>query len=200
MYQCTKCKHTVEYTTNYCPLCGAETVQVEYVVVSAPTEPTAAPEPQVVCQPQPEPTPVEQPQVIYQQPQQPTPAPQSYYYAPTPESAKKPHIAKKIVGMVLSIEGIILAAIFLLYVIIFIALEPSGGAGAVMAICGAISAVPYSIVGLAMSNSCRNAGDTSRMSRAGKVLGILGIILTAVYLLIGFADFTDLFYYNGFYY
>ncbi len=195
MYQCTKCKHTVEYTTNYCPLCGAETVQVEYVVVSAPTEPRQAPEPQVVCQPQPEPIPVEQPQVIYQQPQQPTPAPQSYYYAPTPEPAKKPHLAKKIVGMALSIEGFAAAIVCCIYTFLLEAMEP--GAGAFMAVFVTIPCLPISIIGLALSNSCRKGGDTSALSRVGKVLGIIGIVLFAVSFFIAFA-FSS--FYNGLYY
>ena len=182
MYQCTKCKHTVEYTTNYCPICGAETVQVEYVVVSAPQAPTSAPEPQVICQP--EPTPAPQPNYYYAQPVQ---APQQ----------KKPHIAKKIVGMALSIEGFLLAVVYFFYVVFFEAFDP--GMGAVMAFFGMMLTFPMSIVGLAMSNSCRNAGDTSKMTQVGKVLGIIGIGIAALYLVIGCAG--DISYvFDGFYY
>lgn len=189
MYQCTKCKHTVEYTTNYCPLCGAETVQVEYVVVSARPQPVA--EPQPICQPtyqqsQPAPTPVAEP---------------NYYYAPPqPEPAKKPHLAKKIVAMVLSIEAFALSAIYFWMVFLYKFIDYEYGM--VLAIVCGIICLPMSIVGLAMSNSCRNAGDNSGMTRVGRIFGILGIVIAALYLIIGcvgdigyiFSDFYGFYY------
>lgn len=184
MYQCTKCKHTVEYTTNYCPICGAETVQVEYVVVSAPQAPTSAPEPQVICQPQAESV--------------PTPQPNYYYAQPVQEpQQKKPHIAKKIVAMALSIEGFALSAIYFWVVLLYKLIDPI--LGMFMAIFCAVVCLPMSIVGLAMSNSCRNAGDTSKMTQVGKILGIIGIGIAALYLVIGCAG--DISYvFDGFYY
>ena len=108
------------------------------------------------------------------------------------EPAKKPSLAKKIVGMALSIEGFGVAVINAIYVVIFllagiVAGETEMGiASLVLTVVLGVFGLPGSIVGLAFSNSARNAGDTSAFSRIGKALGLAGIIVFAVCFMLSF--------------
>ncbi len=98
-------------------------------------------------------------------------------------AAPKPHLAVKIVGMSLSIAGLVFLAIGSLYTLIGLI---EAGMAFAFALVFALFFLPLSIVGLCLSNKCINAGDTSAMSRVGKILGIVGIILAGVSLFIGF--------------
>ncbi len=151
MYTCKKCNFISEKAINFCPQCGTEMEQNEYVVTtevsSAPVQPTYV-------------SPVS--------------------YAPV----KKPNLAKKIVGMALSIEGFVLAIITVLYSIIMSLAEPV--AGFIMALYLSIFGFPGSIIGFIFSSAARNCGDNSAMSRVGKSLGLAGIIITGVTLFLTF--------------
>ncbi len=134
-------------------------------------------------------------QMVYVEPQSAVPQPPVQQYQPVQnyqpvyqeyQSVQKPHLATKIVGMVLSIVGLVFVAIGLLYTLIF--LEVEAGASFAMALVFDLFFVPLSIIGLCLSNKCINAGDYSGMSRAGKITGVIGVILAAVALFIGFAS------------
>lgn len=121
--------------------------------------------------------------------------PQPDYIYPTP--AQKPSLAKKIVGMALSIEGFIGAIVTAIYDFIFlIAVLGSGEAivGAVtitFTFIMSLIILPFAIIGLAFSNKARNLGDTSIFSRLGKTFGIAAIIITAAALVLSlFATVT----------
>lgn len=157
MYTCPKCSFNSETAMNYCPQCGNEMVHTEPVAVqevAAPFEPTYV-------------APIEPVQPIQN------------VYVPAP----KPHLALKIVGMALSITGLVFLSLGALYTLIGLVEE---GLAFAMALVFALFFLPLSIVGLCLSNKCLNAGDVSAMSRVGKILGIIGIIIAGVSLFIGF--------------
>lgn len=172
MYKCTNCNYSTDEVANFCPQCGTQLVE-EKPVCEAPVE-----------------------QVTYIQPE----AVQQVQYYPMPEPVKKPSLAKKIVGMALSIESFIVSIISVLYAIIFTALD--GTVGFTTALTFAIFDLPPAIIGLVMSLRCINQGDRSVMSRLGKIFGIIAIALTALSILIGFVGlfsgnsvFNDPYYY-----
>lgn len=119
---------------------------------------------------------------------QPTYEPQPTGFYPTP-APKKPHLALKIVSMSLSIYGAVMMTLGLLYTLIGLAEE---GMAFGMSFAFALFSLPMSIVGLCLASKCRDAGDTSAFSRVGKILGIVGIILSAVSLFIGFCSLAAL--------
>lgn len=108
--------------------------------------------------------------------------PDYIYPAPT----QKPSLAKKIVGMALSIEGFIGAIVTAIYnFILLIATLGSGeaivGAATIaFTFIMALIVLPFAIIGLVFSKNARNLGDTSIFSRLGKIFGIAAIIIIAV--------------------
>lgn len=162
MYICKNCNHTSETMLNFCPICG------NAMVLEQPAE-------------------VQNPDT-YQNPV----VFQNNVIVTQPESAKKPNLAKKIVGMALSIEGFGVAVINAIYVAIFLLAGLVGGetemgiASLVLTVVLGVFGLPGSIIGLAFSNSARNAGDTSAFSRIGKALGLAGIIVFAVCFMLSF--------------
>lgn len=155
MYICKNCNHTSETMLNFCPICGNAMVLEQPAEVQTPD--------------------TYQNPVVFQ----------NNVIVNQPEPAKKPNLAKKIIGMALSIEGFVMAIITVLYSFIFIMAaigtgEPEMGMVAlVFTFIMAIIGLPGSIIGLVFSNKARNAGDTSAMSRVGKGLGLAGIIVFA---------------------
>ena len=129
-------------------------------------------------------------QMVYAEPQPVEPQPTAQVQQPVYEAyqpVKKPHLALKIVAMALSIGGIVMAAIGNLYTLIGL-IEPEGYLAFSFALVFGLFFSPFSIVGLCLSNKCIDAGDTSAMSRVGKILGIIGIIVAGVSLFIGIAS------------
>lgn len=106
--------------------------------------------------------------------------PISYNYV----AHQKPNLAKKIVGMALSIEAFAVSIIAFFYVVMFGAIE--GEAGFITAFIFGIINFPPAIIGLTMSNKNRELGDTSVFSRLGKIFGIISVILVSFTLFIGF--------------
>ncbi len=88
---------------------------------------------------------------------------------------KKVHLAKKIVGMALSIWAFIFAIICSLYTFIFSLID--GDVGITLSIVYSFFAVPPAIVGLVMSSSNMSNGDTSVFSRLGKIFGMITLII-----------------------
>ena len=111
-----------------------------------------------------------------------TPQQNPYYPA---YNLKKPPLGLKITAMVLSILGFVYMIFGFLYTLIGLVEEDMAFA---MAFTFALFFLPLSIVGLSLSAKCINQGDTSTFSRLGKVFGIIGIILAAVSLFIGFVS------------
>ena len=87
------------------------------------------------------------------------------------------------VGMGLSIGGVVMAAIFLLYTIVFMGIDGETAFGASL-IYGMIS-MPLSIVGGVLSDKGRNMGNRSAVCSVSSKLRIAGIIVTAVMLFVG---------------
>lgn len=96
-------------------------------------------------------------------------------------TAPKSYLAKKITGMVLSLNCFILAVIAGVYSLILAIIpdEVAVASGLVITVYFALFGLPGSIIGLIFSNQVRNLGDTSRMSSSGKGLGLAGIIIFA---------------------
>ena len=112
-------------------------------------------------------------------------APQpDYSHQPVQATNKAPSMGKVITGMALSIAGISLAALNLLYVTLF--LFESGEMAFVFSLVMSMFSLPLSIVGLKLSASSIAEGSTSNMAVVGKRLGLVGIILTGASLFLGF--------------
>ncbi len=155
MYICKNCNHTSETQLNFCPICGNAMVLEETAEAQTPD--------------------TYQNPVVFQ----------NNVVINQPEPTQKPSLVKKIVGMALSIEGFVMAIITLLYAFIFIMAAIGTGetemgmVALVFTFIMAIIGLPGSIIGLIFSNSARNAGDRSALSRIGKGLGLAGIIIFA---------------------
>ncbi len=177
---CPKCNHTSEEKINFCPLCGAQMSEEQ------PIQETSAEAVENVV--------VESAQNAYEQNYNPTYEqtynPNNYAYPPV----KKPSLAFKIVGMGLSIGGFVLSIITAIYSTVALVEPP---ASFVVAFILSIFYLPFSIVGFVFSNKCINAGDTSTFSRLGKIFGLIGIIIYAASLFIGFLALltSEVFYY-----
>lgn len=177
MYVCQNCNFESEKQINFCPQCGSEVIKETVPVAEAVVSKAAAPA---------ETAPVAN---VHTAPVQPTP--EIYTEPPV---VKKPNLAKKIVGMALSIEGFagsIVAALYgfiglLADAIIMGSAQAPAGVGFLMIFYFAIFTLPFSIVGLVFSNEARSLGDTSAFSRVGRALGIAGIIIIAAAMALGF--------------
>lgn len=190
MYKCPNCNFKAYEAVNYCPECGSKTVYEEPVY--AQEVPKYEPEETAVLSPatnepavnaptysQPANTPSVEYKPVYQPATYEVPNyPRNDYNEP-----KKPHLAKKIVGMALSIGGFIFAIIASLYTIIFSAMD--GLTGFILGIVYAIIGLPPAIIGLTMSAKNAKLGDTSAFSRLGKIFGIIAIVLLGVGLTVG---------------
>lgn len=157
--------------------------------------PNAAPQPNYYSEPETveitiesEPTPVQETPAYTQPAAQPAnnhnsySAPQPNYYSNAP--VQGPSLAKKIVSMALSIAGFAMSIFDFLYVMIFLAEDGAFAFGFSFGF--GIFCLPLGIVGLVMSNSCRNLGDESTFTRLGKIFGLIAVILTAVSFFFGF--------------
>lgn len=165
MYICPNCQNTSETPINFCSKCGTPMVE------KAPEVVTAVPEATVFTAPAP----------MAQAPVYTAPQPVSIAYEPE----KKVPLGKAIAGMIMSIEGLPMALISFLATISQIDLD--GGLAFVMSIIyGGFFGFPLSLVGLILSKSYANAGGRSGMAKAGKILGIIGIIFSAISLVLGF--------------
>ena len=178
MYICPNCNTQSEQFANFCSICGAQMIYAE----PQPIEPQPVePQQTEVLYP-----PVEQEQVpqFYppQQPAYPVYTP-PVYTPPAYTPVNKPKLATKIVGMALSIAGLVFLAIGGLYTFIFGFVE--GIAAFIFALIFDLFYSPLSIVGLCLSNKCINAGDQSAMSRVGRILGIIGIAIAGASLIFG---------------
>lgn len=102
---------------------------------------------------------------------------------------KKPHLALKIVSMALSIAGFAFMCFGFLYTLLGLVEE---GMALGMAFTFSLFFLPLCIVGMVLSCKCINAGDTSALTRVGKILGLIGIIISGVCLFIGFASIMSI--------
>ncbi len=199
MYNCSKCDFKTETAINFCPQCGnamvlmqpvaAPTAPLTQEIPAQPAEPvnTQPVQPAYTQQAQPtytqpaQPAYTQQAQPTYTQPTEPayTGYTQQAYYQPVTE--QKVPLGLKITGMVLSIVGLMFAFFtFIGTVESFDYGDAFSGAFVLTLFFGALP-----IVGLVMSNKCRNDGDTSAFSKVGKILGIVGIALFGFCLFLG---------------
>lgn len=169
MYTCPKCNFNSESAMNFCPRCGSAVTHREYAVV------TEAAVPDQIADTAPA-------QATYTAPVQPT------YYNPvsySPAPVNKPNLAKKIVGMSLSITGFVFAMFAALFSLVAFD-EYSVDMAFGMTLYFSLLGLPGSIIGFIFSNAARNSGDTSSLSRVGRSLGLAGIIVMGISLLMTF--------------
>ena len=160
------------------PAAPAAPVQPAY---QAPAQPAyqapAAPVYQAPVQP------VYQQAPVYQTPAQPA------YQAPQQRTGIDGGTrAKGIVGMALGIGGFALAIIGMIYVLI--GLDFGYGLSMGFAVGFGIFSLPLSIVGRILAGKSQDMGNDSKMCSVGRVLGLVGIIVTAVMFLFGIMSCT----------
>lgn len=193
MYICPNCKATSETPTNFCASCGAAMMVQEAPAPAPVTEPVApvaqpaAPAAEEIPVVQAEP--VVTPPPAYQQPAYQQQPQYQYVQQPAPVVQNAPSLGKVITGMALSIAGIAFAGIGLLYTLMFLAFE--GEAAFAISLVMSMFSLPLSLIGFILSKNNVNAGSTSAMSRIGKTLGLIGIILSGVMLFLGFIGFAE---------
>ncbi len=104
---------------------------------------------------------------------------------PAPHIREVPVKAKVMgfIGMGLSIGGLIMAIIGLLYTFIFISIEPE--AGFVFSLIYGLFSLPLSIVGGMLCKNSAGMGNRSAACSAGSKLGVAGIIVSGVMLFFG---------------
>lgn len=108
------------------------------------------------------------------------PVPQPVYTQPSPISpVQPPSKAKSIVGMALSIAGIAMSSLASFYSLIFLIEEELEGV-AVSGILFFFFSFPHALVGLILSKGFINDGGSNTFSRVGKILGIVGVVLSSV--------------------
>lgn len=176
---CSNCGHPLEGGHKFCSVCGARVAEPVVTEPVRPAEPVMA-----------EPFPV-QPTMVEAAPTQPVqPVQPVYAYAPVqPAVAATPVPTKKdkilgFVGMGLSIGGLFLGVIGLLYTFIFLAGEVAV-ATTVFALFFGMFSMPLSIVGRILSKKSMDAGNVSTPCSIGCKLGLAGIIVSAVMLFFG---------------
>ena len=155
MYICPNCNNTSEQATNFCPSCGARMVQE---------------------------VPIAQP--VYQQ----TVSQPMVYAHPINMESNKPGIGKVIVGMVFGIVGFVFALMGIYMVLVSLAAagdsyyfyEELMAEAATFGLIWPMFSMPLSLVGMNISRGNRNNGDSSAMSNVGKILGMIGFIISCV--------------------
>jgi len=121
---------------------------------------------------------------------QPTPVQPNTYISSNNQTAavyytqaRNVPLAKKIVGMILSINAFILSIVAFIYTLLLTALD--GAVGFVFFLIYGAFSFPPAIIGFCMSNSNISAGDTSKMSSMGKIFGLISIIILFLCAFIG---------------
>ena len=155
MYICPKCYFQTEEPAKFCPHCGTGMNNVEPIAPTPNPGPTYTPY---------------------------NPAP-TYSYAP----ASKPEVSigKKITGMALAVVGLIFALIAFGYAMM--AADAGWRYAEIYATSGIVCVIfglPLSIVGLAISSSASADDRMKGFGIAGKICGIIGIVLCAIAFLV----------------
>ena len=166
MYICPNCANKSETATNFCSLCGSRMVEQ---IPEAPS--TYQPEPQDYDIPQP------RQQVFTAEP----------VARPV---ATGPSKGKQIAGMGVAIGGFVFGIFDAIYSSIF--MFAPAPAGFIFAMIFSMFSLPLSLVGLIMSNKCIDQGATAKPSFLGKKFGLVGVILTAASLFMGFINLMNM--------
>lgn len=191
MYICPKCQNTSETPVNFCAKCG--TPMVEKAPEAEPAfaaQPVAAPaeDAPAYAQAQTPAQPSSDIPAYAVQPQFEPAAPAFTAAQPTSiscEPEKKVPLGKVIAGMALSIGGVVMASLAALVTLATLA-EDAEIAFGMSIVYGGFFGFPLSLVGLILSKGAVNAGSKSSMAKVGKILGLVGVILSAVSLGLGF--------------
>lgn len=110
------------------------------------------------------------------------------YTQPINMESNKPGIGKVIVGMVFGIVGFVFAIMGIYMVLVSLAAagdsyyfyEELMAEAATFGLIWPMFSMPLSLVGMNISRGNRNNGDSSAMSNVGKILGMIGFIISCV--------------------
>ncbi len=187
MYICPKCSHISSEPKVFCDICGERMMlkkdepRREEPVVHIPTPPPA-PRPMYT-----EPAPVyREPAPIYD--------PITYVPGPVvvPDPPRPQSKGKAIAGGILGISGFVFGIIGLIFSFCVMGSLVDSYYGLYMMIIGGVYSfvfgligLPLSIVGTTLTKSAINNGTDMGIARAGKVLGIIGIVFSAIALFFG---------------
>lgn len=166
MHVCLNCNYKSETPSKFCPECGQPMAIVQWQKPE-----TVAPPP-------------EQPGVYHPTPAyRPPYAPPTYYY-PTPVR-REPEVSlgKKIAGMALGIAGLVFSLLAMFLLMITGSYAYSRGGIGVMIVMYAFIGLPLSIVGVSLSAAGGADGKKPGFSIAGKITGVIGIVLSAIVIL-----------------
>ena len=155
MSNCINCGNPLSASDKFCSCCGAKVPEVR--------------------------------QEVPVQPVRPAQNDQYYYSAVKPAQVELSRKDKVFgfVGMGLSIGGVFMAALGLIYTMI--GMIETGAGFAISLIFGMFS-VPLSIVGLKLTRRSKDAGNTSGTCTAGTATGIAGIAVSGLMAFLGFIN------------
>lgn len=174
MYICSKCGAYAEKTVRFCDQCGSPMIEI-----CDPVEVTEDPTPvwEIPVNPEPVKETPNTTKPVWETP--PTPEP----IKDTPTTPPPASMGKKLVGTILSGVGLGFGALGLLLTGAMLGSGEAPSVGAIPGICFSVFGLPLSLVGLIMSAKCVTQGKNT-----GKILGLIGTILSAALLLAGIAS------------
>ena len=174
MYICSKCGASAEKTVRFCDQCGSPMIEI-----CDPVEVTEDPTPvwEIPVNPEPVKETPNTTKPVWETP--PTPEP----IKDTPTTPPPASMGKKLVGTILSGVGLGFGALGLLLTGAMLGSGEAPSVGAIPGICFSVFGLPLSLVGLIMS-----AKSVTQGKNTGKILGLIGTILSAALLLAGIAS------------
>ena len=190
MYFCPNCNTKSEEPMNFCGNCGTKMMYA--VPVEEPVAPVAEPVAPVAepVAPVAEPVaPVAEPVAPVAEPVAPVAEPAAPAYSPAEPvaaSGDNSNLVGKIVGMALSATGVL--SHFIAFCQIMSNLRREDFAFG-MAIGYLFFAAPLSVVGFILSSKNDDGGKLAIFSRLGKIFGLVGAGIAALYLTIAFFNF-----------
>ena len=184
MFSCPNCGYKSEPAIDFCPVCGTRMVNEAAPAYAAPAAPAyGAPAYGAPAAP------------AYGAPAAPAydPAAPAYdpaaYGMPVAPAPAGPSKGKVIAGGIIGISGFSLAIFSIIFTLALVSEEvyavPFG-----IAIGFGIFSIPLSIVGLVLCGGAIKQGATMGLAKAGKILGLIGVILSGVALVLGMISFS----------
>ena len=173
MFSCPNCGYKSEPAIDFCPVCGTRMVNEAAPAYAAPAAPAygapAAP--------------------AYGAPAAPAYDPAAYGMPVAPAAPEGASKGKVIAGGIIGISGFSLAIFSIIFTLALLSEEvyavPFG-----IAIGFGIFSIPLSIVGLVLCGGAIKQGATMGLAKAGKILGLIGVILSGVALVLGIISFS----------
>ena len=188
MFSCPNCGYKSEPAIDFCPVCGTRMVNEAAPAYAAPAAPAygapAAPAYGAPAAPAYDPA-----APAYGAPAAPAYDPAAYGMPVAPAAPEGASKGKVIAGGIIGISGFSLAIFSIIFTLALLSEEvyavPFG-----VAIGFGIFSIPLSIVGLVLCGGAIKQGATMGLAKAGKILGLIGVILSGVALVLGIISFS----------